>query len=134
MTKGRSNQKNPDWYESLVSLISCFRINRLNQTMKILTSILVVIGAILLCVSMAISYVVESKDLIPQDEYESIILVSYKLKSEPVIMILVGLILIGIAGIGRKRLSKEKSDLKRPMSLASSRPPFPDPVPWKKDA
>ena len=101
--------------------------------MKIIKSLLIVIVALPLCISIATSYIAESKELNSEKEYAPIVLVSYKLSSEPAIMILVGFGLIGIAGIGRRKLLTRRNDEKRPISLASTRPPFPDPVPWKKD-
>jgi hypothetical protein len=82
---------------------------------------------------MATSYIAGSKDLISQVEYAPINLVSHKFSSEPAIMIFVGFGLIGIAGIGRRKLLTKENDQKRPISLASTRPPFPDPVPWEKE-
>ena len=100
---------------------------------KILKSLLIVLVTFPLCISMATSYFVESKNLMSQEENASIILVSYKFSSEPAIMILLGFGLLGIAGIGRRMFITKESDQKRPISLASARPPFPELVPWKKD-
>ncbi len=101
--------------------------------MKIIASLLIVLVAIPLCISMATSYIAESHDLLPQDEYAPIFLVSNKLSSEPAIMILIGFGLIGIAGIGRRKLLNKESSQERPISLTSNRQPLPDPVPWKKE-
>ena len=79
--------------------------------MKIIASLLIVLVAILLCISMAASYIAGSKDLMPQEENAPIILVTNQLSSEPTIMILIGFGLIGIAGLGRRKLlTKENSD------------------------
>jgi hypothetical protein len=101
--------------------------------MKIIKSLLLVIVVLPLFISIAASYIAESKDFNLEKEYAPLVLVSYKLGSEPTIMILVGFGLIGIAGIGRRKFITKGNDEKRPISLASTRPPFPEPVPWKKD-
>jgi len=61
-------------------------------------------------------------------------LVSHNLRSEPAMMILIGILMIAFAGIGRKQLKKKLGDQKNKNKLSPAMPPNPDPIPWKKDA
>ena len=79
-------------------------------------------------------YIFETKTLISQEVHASMYVVSHNLSSEPAMMILIGASLIAVAGIGRKRLLKKDNDQKNKQNLSSAIPPYPDPVPWKKEA
>ncbi len=101
--------------------------------MKIVSALLIAILAIPLCISMGTSYIAETKELIAYESHASIYFVSYNLSSEPAMMILFGTGLIAIAGIGRKKLLKKDNDRKNQQKTRPAMPPYPDPVPWKKD-
>ena len=86
--------------------------------MKIVSSILIAIVAFPLCISIATSYIVETKALIPQEVYASMYLLSYNLGSEPALMIPFGTGLITIAGIGRRKIIKNDNDHRNKDNLA----------------
>jgi hypothetical protein len=107
----------------------------LGVVMKIVTTLLIAFLVLPLCISISIgtSYIAEPKELIPQDSHVSINFVYYNLSTEPAMMILIGTCLITIAEIGRKKLSKKDNDHKIQQKLKPAMPPYPDPVPWKKE-
>jgi len=47
-------------------------------------------------------------------------------------MLLIGTCLIGISGIGRKKLSDKDTGNRAKRNLKPIIAPYPDPVPWKK--
>ena len=102
--------------------------------MKVLSSILTAIVALPICISIVGSYIVGTKALISQEIHASMYWFSHNLSSEPAMMILIGASLIAVAGFGRKRLLKKDNKQKNKQNLSSAIPPYPDPVPWKKDA
>ena len=104
-----------------------------DRGVKIVSTFLIALVTIPLCVSLSTSSAVDLKELIPGGSHASFYSVTYNLSSEPVMMILLGTGLIGIAGIGRKRLLKKDSDHKSKNKLGPAIPPHPDPFPWKKE-
>jgi hypothetical protein len=102
--------------------------------MKIISTLLIASVTIPLCISLTTSSSVDLKQLIPGgNDHASVYLITHSLSSEPSMMLLIGTALIGIAGIGRKRLPKRDNDHKNENQLRSTIPPHPDPVPWKKE-
>ena len=101
--------------------------------MKIVSSLLIALSALPLCISIGTSYIADSKELIPPGNHASTYLVSYNLSSEPAMLILIGTCMIALAGIGRKKLIKKDNDHKNQNKLRPAMPPYPDPFPWKKD-
>ena len=102
--------------------------------MKIVAAILIALLSLPLCISMGASYIAETDEIIPYFNHASIYFVSNNLRSEPAMMILVGTCLIAIAGIGRKKLSNKDNHHTTRQKIRPTMPPYPDPVPWKKDA
>jgi len=101
--------------------------------MKIISALLIALVALpILCISLASSSAVDFNDIISSD-HAAVQLVTYKLKSEPAMMILIGTGLIGIAGIGRRITLKKDNVHKDKQRLSPTLPPLPDPVPWKKE-
>ncbi len=82
------------------------------QAMKIILALLVIAVALPLGLSMATTYFTDIKSEISNDIAPFSELISYNLTSEPVSMILIGMGLITIAGIGRKKLIKKNNQPK----------------------
>lgn len=101
--------------------------------MKIISLILIVAAAIPLGLNVTMAYIPDFKSAIQYDEHAIANLVSDKLTSEPAMMFFIGMGLITIAGIGRKNLMKKDNDLRKQKDFRSAIPPYPDPVPWKKE-
>ena len=101
--------------------------------MKIIASLIVVAAALPVGISMISADTTDFKSAIQYSENKITNIVSSHLTSEPAIVFFLGIGLIGIAGIGRKRLNKRNNDLKKRINLRYTTPPYPDPVPWKKE-
>ncbi len=80
--------------------------------MKIILALLVVVVALPLGLSMATTYFTDVRSAISTDVVPISEIISYNLTSEPVMMILIGMGLITIAGIGRKKLIKKNNQPK----------------------
>ena len=101
-------------------------------SMKIVSALLIAFLALPIGISIGTSYISDIKGLIAQNSHASINFVSYNLSSEPAMMLLIGISLIAIGGIGRKKLLKKDNDHKSQQIVRPAMPPYPDPVPWKK--
>lgn len=101
--------------------------------MKIIASLLVVAAALPVSVSIITADIADIKSAILNDEHTITYLVSQNLTSEPAMMFFVGMGLIALAGIGRKKLNKRNNNLRKQKDFRYTMPPYPDPVPWKKE-
>ena len=82
------------------------------KAMKIILALLVVAVALPLGLGMATTYFTDIRSAVSSDIAPVSEIISYNLTSEPVTMILVGMGLITIAGIGRKKLIKKDNQPK----------------------
>ena len=100
--------------------------------MKLISALLIALVALPMSINMAASYIAELKVLIPNDQHAFINVITNYFSSEPVIMLLIGICLIGISGIGRKKLSDKDTGNRVKRDLKPIIAPYPEPVPWKK--
>ena len=100
--------------------------------MKIFISLLAATVALPLFLGMAASDISEIEGLVSNDDYAFISEFKHYFSSEPAFMLLIGTCLIGIAGMGRAKLSNRDAGNNEKEKPKPNTIPYPDPVPWKK--
>ncbi len=101
--------------------------------MKLIASLLVVAATLPVGLGMLSAYITDFKSATQFDRHTIANFVSSNLTSEPALMLFVGIGLITIAGVGRRRLTKRSNQFRKRKNLNYTMPPYPDPVPWKKE-
>ncbi|MBW2431894.1 MAG: hypothetical protein JRF56_23300 [Deltaproteobacteria bacterium] len=101
--------------------------------MKILSALLTALIVLSLSISVAASYIVNLKVLIPHDDHALMTEITYYFNSEPAIMLFIGTCLLGVAARGRKILSDRNTTNDVQRKLKPVLFPYPDPVPWKQE-
>lgn len=76
-----------------------------DRAMKIISTLLLASVTFPIGIALGTSYVSNLNDLLTDGNLSSLYSFSYNINSEPTLMILIGTGLIGIAGLGRKKLS-----------------------------
>ena len=100
--------------------------------MKIFIALLTATVSLILFLGIAASDISEIEVFISNDDHTFISEFKHYFSTQPAIMLLIGTCLIGIAGMGRAKLSNRDSGNKEKRKPKPNTVPYPDPVPWKK--